>query len=80
MGISNNWHPSVAGEVTYHPHQNYEGPDSFTFKVKDMHGLESEKEGKISIIVKSPVNSSIAGGMFALPELKANRALVRYAW
>ena len=34
-----------------------------------MHGLESENEGTISIIVKSPVNSSIAGGMFALPEL-----------
>ena len=68
-GDLNHWQP-VAGEVTYTPHQNYEGPDSFTFKVKDMHGLESENEGKISIIVKSPVNSSIAGGLFALPELK----------
>ena len=68
-GDLNQWKP-VDGEVTYHPHQNYEGPDSFTFKVKDMHGLESEKESTILIMVKSPVNSSIAGGMFALPELK----------
>ena len=68
-GDLNHWKP-VAGEVTYYPHQNYEGPDSFTFKVKDMHGLESEKEGTVSIMVKSPVSSGTADGMFALPGFK----------
>ena len=67
-GKLDNW-DAVKGTVTYNPGTDYQGPDGFTFKVKDIHGLESENEGTVSITVSPPISSNIAGGMLALPEL-----------
>ena len=53
-GYLTNFNPNT-GAVTYTPDPNYNGPDSFTFKVKDSNNVESLAAATISITV-NPLN------------------------
>jgi hypothetical protein len=51
---------NVTGGLKYTPNNHFVGQDSFTFKVIDIHGLESITPGTVNITVKSslpPVNN-----------------------
>ena len=53
----------TTGAITYTPAANYTGPDSFTYKVKDNLGADSNV-ATVSITVNAPRRCSIAGKIY----------------